>query len=916
MVTSYLLLLACLHFQVCFLGLLSPPGAEARSAQFVSTISQPSRQVKDQDDRLRGIRSEFSTDFVLGFLIPIHDSATNSSGGQCGDVLTDQGVQRVDTILYVLDCINSNPDLLPNLTLGYDIRDTCYSQNIALDEALDILVAESEVQLESCSSNAPGSADLRNLTDDSFLVGVIGATASGVTVPVASLLRLFSITQVSYLSTSPLLSNRDRYAYFLRTVPPDDLQAAAMYKVALNFNWTLVSIVHSNDAYGSVGAQEFRTISAENNKSVCVDLDISLDISFNDDQYIALAQRLVSQSKANVVVIFSATTVARNFFRGLQTVPGNQRFVWLGSDAIVASDTIQRDYHELLYGMFGFYPEASSYADFQSYYRTVNLTSNQRNRQWYTEKCSAYFGNQCNGDSSVTTSNLYGEDTSGTLVVDAIYTFATALDRILNENCDLPVVWNRTTQTCEGQNSTITRSQILEYVQNSNFMSPTGSRVMFDRNGNREALYSVTNLQRRDSNGFELVQVGTYNSMDNSFTLDKSIQLSLGPGVDGAYIESQCRTCKPGNIVTPVAGSCCGTCQPCLGQTIANVTSSNSNPTECAECREYLWGNNPLNGSTVCNQLGFSYLQVGDVWGAILIVFSIIGLVLVAGFSVILGLFWTKPVFKSSAREQMVLLIIGLACCFILPIFYLIQPSFGICLVQRFGLWFCFSFIFGSLLVKLVRITRIFVSRGLKRPRFIEWYYQIFFTLAVVAGQMVLAIISLIIVPPETAIEQRSNSDDSNDFPTLILICKTPNLVMVIILILYDTVLIITNTILGCLTLRYPKNFNEALHIGFSSFAILVVWIGFVPSYFATQIEFKPGVIGVAILLTGFSVLLCLFGPRVIIAIKSLNSKGDQSSSFEGGVKGLTTNYAEDTLSGMPRHSVQLTNIEQTKTNN
>ena len=158
--------------------------------------------------------------------------------------------------------------------------------------------------------------------------------------------------------------------------------------------------------------------------------------------------------------------------------------------------------------------------------------------------------------------------------------------------------------------------------------------------------------------------------------------------------------------------------------------------------------------------------------------------------------------------------------------------------------------------------------------------------------------------------------DNNFTFPTLILICKTPNLVMVIILILYDTVLIITNTILGCLTLRYPKNFNEALHIGFSSFAILVVWIGFVPSYFATQIEFKPGVIGVAILLTGFSVLLCLFGPRVIIAIKSLNSKGDQSSSFEGGVKGLTTNYAEDTLSGMPRHSVQLTNIEQTKTNN
>ena len=73
----------------------------------------------------------------------------------------------------LLTAINSDPDLLPNLTLGYDVRDTCYSQNIALDEALDILVAESEVELESCSSNVPGSAELRNLTDDSFLVGSI-----------------------------------------------------------------------------------------------------------------------------------------------------------------------------------------------------------------------------------------------------------------------------------------------------------------------------------------------------------------------------------------------------------------------------------------------------------------------------------------------------------------------------------------------------------------------------------------------------------------------------------------------------------------------------------------------------------------------------------------------------------------------
>ena len=148
---------------------------------------------------------------------------------------------------------------------------------------------------------------------------------------------------------------------------------------------------------------------------------------------------------------------------------------------VPASNTIQRNYHDLLYGMFGFYPAATPYSDFESYYRSVNLMSNQRNQQWYMEKCNAYFGDQCNGDSSITTSSLYREDVSGTLVIDAIYTFATALDRLLKDNCDLPVVWNRTTQTCQGQNTTITRAQILEYVQNSNFTSPTGAHVMFDQ---------------------------------------------------------------------------------------------------------------------------------------------------------------------------------------------------------------------------------------------------------------------------------------------------------------------------------------------------------------------------------------------------------------------------------------------------
>lgn len=105
-------------------------------------------------------------------------------------------------MLFAIEEINNDTDLLPNITLGAKIYDTCRSQTIAADRAKDI------IKYTLVDHVAP-------------LAGVIGPFVSDVSIAVANLLRVFNIPQVSYGSTSADLSNKEIYSYFFRTVPPD-----------------------------------------------------------------------------------------------------------------------------------------------------------------------------------------------------------------------------------------------------------------------------------------------------------------------------------------------------------------------------------------------------------------------------------------------------------------------------------------------------------------------------------------------------------------------------------------------------------------------------------------------------------------------------------------------------------------------
>ena len=88
-----------------------------------------------------------------------------------------------------------------------------------------------------------------------------------------------------------------------------------------------------------------------------------------------------------------------------------------------------------------------------------------------------------------------------------------------------------------------------------------------------------------------------------------------------------------------------------------------------------------------------------------------------------------------------------------------------------------------------------------------------------------------------------------------------------ILSLLYNSFIILGCTILGLMTRKFPENFNEARHVMFTSFTLIVVWVLFGPLVLYTEDEFQTGILVLGIILTAIAVMTGIFFPRVFIIV-------------------------------------------------
>jgi branched-chain amino acid transport system substrate-binding protein len=89
---------------------------------------------------------------------------------------------------------------------------------------------------------------------------VIGSSGSSVSAAIAAELTPHKIAQLSYASSSPTLSDRDTYPYFMRNVASDADQGVALADLVDAMGWTKGATINTADSYGTGLITVFTTV--------------------------------------------------------------------------------------------------------------------------------------------------------------------------------------------------------------------------------------------------------------------------------------------------------------------------------------------------------------------------------------------------------------------------------------------------------------------------------------------------------------------------------------------------------------------------------------------------------------------------------------------------------------------------------
>ncbi|NXM57313.1 TS1R3 protein, partial [Illadopsis cleaveri] len=782
-------------------------------------------------------------DFILGGLFPFGKDTVNLTARSeptlllCERLFTD-GLIWALGMRFAIDQINNSSSLLPGITLGYDMYDTCLEPLVALQPSLLFLTRK----------GTTGIGVLCNYTEyQPRVTAVIGPHQSDLCLLTAKLFSSFLIPQVSYGASSETLSNTELYPSFYRTVPSDKNLAEAVVLLLNQFGWNWVATVASDDEYGRGAQALFLSMAGTNNICIAFEGLIPSDVAEpNAKMQLEDTVRAINSTKVNVVVLFAYNLPAQALLEHSIRM-GLGKKVWVGTEAWMLSDIVASIPDIQSIGtVLGFVMRTGTVPGFQEYVAELFSSVAQeefcrRSKELSRLMNAEVLDTHCQQCDHVTLRDIW-PTLSVTMVQPvhvAVYSVAQALHRALG--C--------TTKSCP---KTAIRSWQLLHFMNTFPFEVNGQSFRFDQSHSTNTGYKLIFWAWRDGT-LTYLPVGDY---DQSLYIRRTqIQFHTA---DKKEPTSECfRRCEPGQF-RRIKGFnlCCYDCTDCSENTFWSSTDS----TGCSPCPQHQWA--PPR-STRCYDRSERFL----FWDEPLAVALVTLMALTAALICVTALLFLKhlrtPLVQVSGGARslfalLMLLLQSLSCCL-----YVGKPSAALCTLQQLSYALCLNGCFSTFVPKALEITLVTEFPRLA-PRLLRWVTQGRAWLLVAASlltQVLLCFCHLRLGPDFLVADYKSLPRE------VLLVCGTQSWAAFALLHGYNSCLAFLCFLCTFMVQTPARRYNVARGITFATLIFFIIWIFFLVIFATLRTVLRAVTQICTILATTLGILASYFVPKCCIMV-------------------------------------------------
>ncbi|CAE7316290.1 GRM1 [Symbiodinium sp. CCMP2456] len=294
--------------------------------------------------------------------------------------------------------------------------------------------------------------------------------------PIATMAAVQQVPQVSFSATSFALSNKDSYPYFLRTAPPDNIQALAIWRWILQFQVVLATCLYTTESYGQ-GLYTFLTELAQADDEKHRVQGQGLKDLFEEQEarrVVRIARRMGSR--------FIILMLTQSMAAGVIPILGEEGMLsanWqiLGADTMASS----RITGLLPVGFMFFLSDGRGerFPDFKRLWDMLEPEDILGAESQATYRLDKMREPLANGSVERVLSDLSDLSAYAAFAFDAVYTFIIAINRLLHAGVAADAI----------------RGQVLlQEMRRTSFTGVSGE-VSFDENGDRLCAYQLWNMK-------------------------------------------------------------------------------------------------------------------------------------------------------------------------------------------------------------------------------------------------------------------------------------------------------------------------------------------------------------------------------------------------------------------------------------